>query len=427
MIAETPFINLNTIPGLIDFLNDDSTNFNDVLKLNKVLCKTGDDKKYSIVSYNKKLLSFDLISQSGLFRSVIMNEKNNIVSYSPSKSFDLNTFMKMYPDNSNQCLVVEEFIEGAMINVFWNPLIGLSGGWEIATRNNVGANCSFFKHNGSKSFRDMFLEAAKDNNLIIEKLNNECCFTFVLQHPDNRIVIPVKKPQLYLVACYSIVNSVNGDIFVHNIPLNNLKVWSFQKNYDWLSTTIKFPKVYPFTNYNELTQMFDNNSSPYDLMGLVIKNDNSGVRTIIRNPVYEEVKMLRGNQPKLQFQYLELRKQMKVKEYLVHFGEHKEPFNQFKNQLHQFTKALHNNYKSCYIYKVKPLKEFSLQFRTHMFNIHKIYVSKLMEQKKFVDFKVVIEFVNNLDTSLLMHSLNYNLLQRNSDDLKAEFQGFINF
>ena len=28
MIAETPFINLNTIPGLVDFLNDDITNFN---------------------------------------------------------------------------------------------------------------------------------------------------------------------------------------------------------------------------------------------------------------------------------------------------------------------------------------------------------------------------------------------------------------
>lgn len=415
MISDTPLISLNTIPGLVDFLNDESTNYNDVLKLNKVLCKTGEDTKYSIISYNKKFLSFDLIAQSGLFRSVIMNEKNNIVSYSPSKAFDLNTFKKMYPDNSNQCLVAEEFIEGTMINVFWNPLIGLSGGWEIATRNNVGANCSFFKQNGSKSFRVMFLEAAKENNLIIEKLNNECCFSFVMQHPDNRIVIPIKKPQLYLVACYSIENYDNGDILVYNIPLNNLK------NYDWGSTTVKFPKEYMFTNYSELTEMFDNNSLPYDVMGIVIKNNNSGTRSTIRNPVYEEVKMLRGNQPKLQFQYLELRKQLKVKEYLLHFNEHKEQFNQFKDQLHQFTKALHNNYKSCYIYKTKPLKEYSPQFRTHMFNIHKTYISKLMEQKKFVDFKFVVDFVNNLDTSLLMHSLNYNLLQRNSDEVKAAF------
>uniref|UniRef100_A0A6C0LJV7 T4 RNA ligase 1-like N-terminal domain-containing protein n=1 Tax=viral metagenome TaxID=1070528 RepID=A0A6C0LJV7_9ZZZZ len=425
MISDTPFINLNTIPGLVDFLNDESTNYNDVLKLNKVFCKSSEDAKYSIISYNKKFLSFDLVGQSGLFRSVIMNANNNIVSYSPSKSFDLSTFTKMYPDNSDQSLVAEEFIEGTMINVFWNPLLGLSGGWEIATRNNVGANCSFFKHNSSKSksFREMFLEAAKENHLIIDKLNTECCFSFVLQHPDNRIVIPVKNPQLYLVACYSIdhSDSDNGDIFIYNVPLNNLK------NYDWDSTTIQFPKVYTFTNYNELTKMFDNNNSPYDIMGLVIKNLKSDSRTIIRNPVYEEVKMLRGNQPKLQFQYLELRKQRKVKEYLLHFGEHKEPFNQFKTQLHQFTKALYNNYKSCYIYKAKPLKEFSPQFRTHMFNVHKIYVSKLMEQKKFVDFKLVIEFVNNLDTSLLMHSLNYHLLQRNSDEVKAEFYGFVNF
>ena len=42
---------------------------------------------------------------------------------------------------------------------------------EISTRNTVGATSSFFKGSHQKTFRDMFLEAAKDENLILEEKN----------------------------------------------------------------------------------------------------------------------------------------------------------------------------------------------------------------------------------------------------------------
>jgi hypothetical protein len=45
-----------------------------------------------------------------------------------------------------------------MINVFWDDSIGLTGGWEIATRNTVGATSSFYKGPKAKTFRDMFLD-----------------------------------------------------------------------------------------------------------------------------------------------------------------------------------------------------------------------------------------------------------------------------
>ena len=64
------------------------------------------------------------------------------------------------------------------------------------------------------------------------------------------------------------------------------------------------------------------------------------------------------------------------------------------------------NYISCYIKKEKPLIEFSEQFRTHMFNIHKHYLTELKEQKLYVKISVVIKFVNNIHPSLLMSSLH---------------------
>ena len=132
------YINLAHVPTFIDTLhNNDHMN---VLKLTKFLCKSAENKQYGIIRYDKSMLSNDLIPSYGLCRSVIVNENNKVVSYSPPKSIPFDTFKEKYPDNSSQQLTAQEFVEGTMINVFWDETIGLAGGWEIATRNSVGAN-----------------------------------------------------------------------------------------------------------------------------------------------------------------------------------------------------------------------------------------------------------------------------------------------
>lgn len=411
-----PSINLSHIPNFKEFLaaavdeenKSDLSNLHNlsnknILKLNKVVCKTNENKRYTIISYDKDVLSHQLASSYGLCRSIIVNDNKKIVSYSPPKSLSFEVFTQKYSDARNNVhIVAEEFIEGTMINMFWDSTIGLSGSWEIATRNNVGANASFFLSNPTKTFRDMFLEAAKENNLDFNKLSKIYNFSFVLQHPDNRIVIPIKRPQLYLVSAYSIHHDSDDCIEIVNHRLSVIK------EFKWMNTTIKFPKVYPFKEYSELIDKYGSMNTPYDIMGVVIKNENTFERTKIRNPVYEEIKILRGNQPKLQYQYISLRKQGKVKNYLKYYKEHKNPFNEFKNQIHNFTNTLLTNYICCYVKKEKPLLEFPQQYRTHMFNLHQTYIKELMEKKLYINKAFVINYINNLEPSLLMYSLNFN-------------------
>ena len=59
-------------------------------------------------------------------------------------------------------------------------------------------------------------------------------------------------------------------------------------------------------------------NTSYHIQGVVIKTDD-GARYKFRNPNYEHVRHLRGNQPKLQYQYLVLRQSGKVKEYLQYY------------------------------------------------------------------------------------------------------------
>ena len=163
-------------------------------------------------------------------------------------------------------------------------------------------------------------------------------------------------------------------------------------------------------------------NTSYDVLGVVLRNTVTGERAKIRNPVYEEVRNLRGNQPKLQYQYLSLRKEGKVRDFLHFYPENKKEFSSFRDQVHLFTDTLYSNYVSCYIKKEKPLMEFSDQFRTHMFNIHKKYMDELREKKLFVTSKIVINYVNEIHPTLLMYCLNYNMRKRNIDYTNVEIE-----
>ena len=144
-------------------------------------------------------------------------------------------------------------------------------------------------------------------------------------------------------------------------------------------------------------------------MGLVIKHNLYNVRTKIRNPVYKEIKQLRGNQHKLQYQYLLLRQQGKVSDFLKIYPENKKEFASFRNQIHQFTETLYNCYVSCYIKKEAPLSTYPGQFKTHMFNIHQYFLNELKEKGEYVSHNTVISYVNSLHPSKLMYSLNFNM------------------
>jgi hypothetical protein len=405
-----PF-NLSEIPDFNNLVNGTITE-SKILKLQQIECRTSDKQKYSVIRYLKEFLCLDMIPTYGLCRSIILNSVNVVVGFAPPKSIPSDTFIKNHPDKTPH-LVAQEFIEGTMINAFWDPSVGLGGGWEISTRNTVGATSSFFKGANRKTFRDMFLEAAKELNLSLDQLNKDLCYSFVLQHPENRIVVPFQKPDLYLVALYNI-KVVDGNTMVMSYPMSDLK------NFDWGAAAIKFPEIYEWNTYTELIEKYASMNTSYSTLGVVVYNNLTCERMKIRNPVYEQVRNLRGNQPKLQYQYLSLRKEGKVADFLKFYPENKKEFSAFRDQVHLFTSTLFANYVSCYIKKEKPLKEFSDQYRTHMFNIHKIYMDEMREKKLFITNTTVINYVNNLHPSLLMYCLNFQMRKRNVDTIATD-------
>ena len=344
------------------------------------------DKIYNILKYDKNILTYDMVDKTGLFRSVIYsNKKINV--FSPPKSLNINVFASLY--DIENC-VVEEFIEGTMINLFYDTDIDR---WEIASKTTVGCDVTFLKD--QPTFREMFYEICDELNIDFNMFSKEYCYSFVMQHPKNKFVIQLIEKRLYLIAVYKIDNETYKVTQIPRYYNNDI----LQKIY--------LPLQYKFNSYNEVIDVFGSMNTNSNIMGAIIYNIN-GSRTKVRNPNYEYIKHLRGNNTKLQYQYLSLRKLGQVKDYLKFFPDDKKSFLVFKTQVHNFTDNLYKNYIKCYIKKEKPLTEFPYQFRNHMFNLHQHYLL-IKAEKGYINKITVINYVNNLESPRLMYSLNYHL------------------
>ena len=407
--------NLNDICDMKLLLSDDSeakTNIMYNLKLSeKKWHLNGSD--YYTIKYIKNQLTPEKYKNVGMLRSIIY-KNNKIVAFSPPKSINYDEFEGKY--NLIECHT-EEFIEGTMINMFYDHDIGT---WVYATKSCVGANVYFFNptaqnninennsvdinttiNKNNKTFGEMFLEVCATANINFDMFPKEYSYSFVFIHPENRIVIPITLMQLYLVRVYNInndtykVSEINKEELSCNIGINYVDNFLFM------------PMKYSIYNMEEIRNTMASMNTPYNIVGVMIYAPD-GTRTKLRNPNYEDIRKLRGNQAKLQYQYLTLRQNGKMKDFLIYYPEYKKIFSSYRDQLHRYTETLFQNYIRCYVNKEKKLGEFPHDYKTHMFNLHKIYLEDLRENKMYVNKNVVQNYVNKIHPALLMYTLNYH-------------------
>jgi hypothetical protein len=211
--------------------------------------------------------------------------------------------------------------------------------------------------------------------------------------------LDIKAPKLYLIA----VNQISDDNLVTNMRDVAIEFVKTNKN-------VKMPDVY---NYEGLTfKDIENewkNDIKYTEMGLVIVHKSTGNRTKIRNPNYEYVKVLRGNQPKLEFRYFELWQENRIEEYLKYYPECKGLFVEYWNKLCKFMDLTFNHYVDCYMLKRFALKEYPFEYRTHMYALHTLYKEKLRDNRQIVTVPVTVEYFRSLPVAKIMFSLNYNM------------------
>jgi hypothetical protein len=365
----------------------------------KVIQYGDENTKYPYFIYN---LESEFIPNADLknriFRSAILSSEHKILALAPAKSLPNTHFV------ASQTVSVNEIVEGTMINLFWK------GGWEIATKKAIGGKYFFFrnKYDGvleepeQKTFRQMFLDVFSLNDLPFDKSYS---YSFVLQHPCNHIVLTIDKPTLYLVHTYKINSEDNTYQYVN--PKSHPDYEEFVKR------GVKFPRDFVLTPGKTLEEQFvdstnhvldhipnleealSNPLNAYTNVGIMVTDQETGLRTAYHNKIYLEVKSLRGNNPNLHYQYLMLRKIGKVSEFLRYFPLYRKHFNKFLEHFTLFTERIHKLYWEVHV--KKTVSEIPEKYEKYFVEkIHyEVFLPRHREDKKFfINRKEVAKFLD---------------------------------
>lgn len=389
----------------------DTENYSQTVIKTKTYSKNGID--YKILNYDKNILCNDDMN-SKLYRSIIVSSPDNkILTFSPSKSTDIDIFKAKYSE-LNDNIFVNEMIEGTMINLFYD---NRTNQWDIATRGAVGGSYFYYRNQYEEdpdktkkqpSFYQMFLdglrcvEGQKLNELsLLEYLPKTYSYSFVLQHPDNHIVLKITEPKVYLVAVYELKNNNT----VKYIKPTEYESWRI---FQYINGVIHFPISYTFKTYDDITNEFTSIQTDYNKLGVMLTNMENGERSAIKNPTYDSIKTLRGNNPNLQYQYLCLRRMGKVKDFLYYFPQYKHVFFNFRQEYNDFISNVHTSYVTYYVQKQNV--KISKKYFTHIYKIHhELYLPSLQtDEPLIIRIRVIKDYFEKMEPRELIYHLHYD-------------------
>lgn len=317
-------------------------------------------KKLNIISTPyKKYIDSDF---SNFCRGLVVNPDCKILCIPPQKAIEVKDIKDLEIENNN--VFFEELIDGTMINVFW-----FENNWLISTRSEIGG---YNKWNDKKSFKDLFNECL---DFDLNNLNQDCCYSFVMRHQNNRNIAKIDQNELILVEMYNNLNRVDYD----NYP-------DFCK------------KVNRTNKLEEIKYNLDN--SDY-LKGYTLKIDDKRYKIVNNN--FEKIKKIKGNRNNLFLTYFDLRKNGQLKEYFNYFPENTSLFEEYRDKVHRFSNELYTTYKDTYIYKKMEKKDVPYYLNPYMSEIHKKY----LETKIPISWEMIKNYIYNLDSEKIYFSFQF--------------------
>lgn len=341
-----------------------------------------------IVRYNKKYSKMDepMVREC---RSIVLDKEYNIVCFSPPKSLDINEFQGMIK-NWKREVMVQPFLDGTMINCFY-----YNDRWYTSTRSSVDGKTSYYS---KQSFNTLFKQALIYNRIEMDDMDKRYCYSFILNHPDNRIVVANNFPTVTLVYVYRIRGKGK---MIDNIPIGDFKyefkLVNILRNFNSYEDIENYIKELEFNKREDIIQGFF----------FRYKNYHSK----IRHPMYNEIKLLRGNNPDLLFSYLNIEKKRKIKKFLQYYPEYTSEFKNFKNIINYSISDIYKYYHQVFIKKHFNIGDIPKIYRKHCLELHRHFQYKLIPNN-FVSKKIIRKYWNYVNLNEKKEILTNNSLAK---------------
>ena len=307
-----------------------------------------------------------------LFFNGVIIDKNTlkIVCYTFDKCLeDENLDMKLLEGE----LYVEPAFEGTLIRVYY-----AENKWNISTKKMIDAYNA--KWISSKSFGELFSELFDVN--LLPQLNINYCYSFLMSHNDNNIVLKYDHNFLIHINTIDLVQNceVSVDIGIQKNTL--LKIENTNKEY-----------------LDSYIEELKNNS--YNTEAGFILINNQYRRQKINKKMYLKYRDLWGNTNNRLFRYLHLRKNNDLlMEYLNYYSCDKETFLKYEHYLMSISTFILDIYRNRHV--SKKIDKVPYYIRDIIYKIHGLY----LQTRNKVVFKDVNVLLYELDEKKFCFIIN---------------------
>ena len=301
---------------------------------------------------------------------ILEKDTFKIICYTFNKSLDK---LEFDPKLNLNELYVEYALEGTLIRLFY-----YNNCWNICTKKCIDAGKS--KWISDKNFSQLFQECINSANInIIPNLNNECCYSFILTHPENNIVVKYIEPKIFHISTRNMttLEEINDSIGLEKVLKNRIE----QKD---------LPEL--------LNKLFNETSLFYE--GYIL-SDNNYNRQKIKSNIYTFVRNIWGNTNNRFLKYAELRKNIDMfQTYLYYFPSDKIMFELYENRIIYLAKNILETYINRHV--VKSITTVPFYFAKIIYKLH----GDFFKTKTFTDYNKVMIFLLDLSPKQLYFVLN---------------------
>jgi hypothetical protein len=338
----------------------------------------------AVIRYDKNLRSDIDVSK---YRSVVWDiSSNSPVCVAPFRANE------GLPPLDTAFTSVEDFIDGFMMNVWLQDGVA-----HMATRTRVGGENAFYS---DKTFGTLFLEALERAGIqgmagLTSCLQNmqsmmsatTAFISFVVQHPEHRIVVKATTPMLYPVHTGFVMPDGTVQISERSLhwpeALARLQITTYAQK--------------TLTKDDEAEVLLRNTAAQrgWRWQGLVFK-DGKGGRWRMRTPTYTLLRELRGSESTPLERFFRLRAQRKVVEYLKHYKEESDVFWSYEETLRARTADVFSAYVDVHKAHAVAFKDLPAAARPPVFLLHTKWREELRPKGFSVRLQNVIQVVNSL-------------------------------
>ena len=342
---------------------------------------------YTLVRYTKPLKSLEL----GNYRSVVY-KGDRLVAFSPPRSTPLQGFQEGCPSTKNA--VVREFVDGMMIYVWYDAD---ADRWVKSTRSCMEGEKVFRR--GTKPLSqdridepptpaELFETFVQSFASFYDLLDKSNTYLFTLMDPTSFNVVKPSSLTCYLTNVYKILEGNK----VLAVPFESVLQPSFPVN---------VLPIHYFRSYEDITGTLSNNS--YSMKGFMVYDPLTEKRAKILNPAFLKVHDLLSSKPNFNEIVLDsIVAHKNSNELAVLHPDFPKNIEAVERAILRCANQLYSYYLECFVKKAKAHKDFPALYRTHMYELHKMYLNSFRQLGFRMNKTVVLDYVRNVPAPILV-------------------------